>query len=66
MSDPSPPNRRCSNCAFFRSYITESYASHSHCRRFPPILGPEESYFTYTREDWWCGEYMRGTWDPTP
>jgi hypothetical protein len=29
------------------------------CRRYPPLKGDRyDSYFPYTDDDWWCGEYV--------
>lgn len=52
-----PPGEMCGTCRFTLLMDDGKRC----CRRFPPSVQPPDSNsgLTFTKEDWWCGEYKK-------
>jgi len=51
---------QCKTCCF---YINDNKSDYGECRRFPPMIIPENNGCTFsfamTQNNDWCGEYIR-------
>lgn len=57
MINPTHPDIKCSNCAFFQPVN----GSHSHCRFYPPTPvkdNPLAHDWPTVTETEWCGQFM--------